>query len=200
MPSSRSMSASSALAADEAGDLGGEVVAFLRRSGRRDLMAQDRLLEALQLLAGLEAEVVVEEPAGASVRGERVGLAFRPIQREHQLPPQPFPVRVVADQRFQLVDQLGSLAELEVGLDPILQCRQAEVVQPLGLDPQGPVVAHPREGRTPPEVDGLRNRVAARASRAAGERLAALPREPFETVGVHALAIDVDRVASGAAP
>ena len=63
-----------ALAADEAGDGGGKVVAFLRRSGRRDLLTQDRLFEALQLLTGLEAELLVEDPACAPVGRERRDL------------------------------------------------------------------------------------------------------------------------------
>ncbi len=188
-----------ALAADEAGDRGGKIVAFLRRSGRRDLMTQDRLLEALQLLAGLEAELLVEDPACASVRGERIGLAFRPIQGEHQLPPQPFAVRVLADQAFQLIDQRGILAERKVGLNSILERRQPKILQTLGLQSQGPFVAHPCEGMAPPELQGLAQARRRSTTRSAFERLVSLSREPFETVRVHAVVPDVERVARGAA-
>ena len=189
-----------ALATDEAGDGGGKVVAFLRRSGRRDLMTQDRLFEALQLLTGLEAELFVEDPACASVGRERIGLAFRSIQGEHQLPPQPFAVRVLADQAFQLVDQLGILAERQVGLDSILERRQPKVLQALGLQSQGPFVAQPlrRDGPSRAPGPGAR-RVAAR--RVAPRSSASCPSLASRSKRFASTASppDVERVARGAA-
>jgi hypothetical protein len=183
------------LAADEARDRGGEVVSFLRRSGRRDLVAKDRLFEALQLLAGLEAKFFVEELARASVRGERVGLALRSIQGEHQLTPQPFAVRVVANKPLQLVDQLGILAEREVCLDPIFEHGDAKILQALGLRPQGSFVADPREGMTPPELQGLAQPRCRAARCSAFNGLMPLFREPLETGRVHVVARDVERIA-----
>ena len=162
-------------------------------------MTQDRLFEALQLLTGLEAELFVEDRACASVGRERIGLAFRSIQGEHQLPPQPLAVRVLADQAFQLIDQLRILAERQVGLNAIFERRQPKILQALGLQSQGPFVVQPCEGMAPPQLEGLGQARRRSTSRPAFKRLVSLPREPFETVRIHGIAAHVERVARGAA-
>ena len=79
------------LAADEAGHRSGQVVPLDRRFRGRDLVAEDRLLEALELLARLEPDLLVQDRSRARVCGERVGLAVGAVEREHQLAPEGFP-------------------------------------------------------------------------------------------------------------
>ena len=56
-----------------------------RRQVERRVLAQDRLVHALQLSAGLDAGVLDEDLAGVAVDLERLGLPSAAIQREHQL-------------------------------------------------------------------------------------------------------------------
>ena len=56
------------------------------RVGReRPVLLEDRPLEAAQLLARLQPELVDEQAAPLLVGGERVGLAARAVEGEHQL-------------------------------------------------------------------------------------------------------------------
>ena len=73
-------------------------------------MAENGLLEALQLLARLEAELLVQDRPGTRVRGEGVRLPLRPVESEHQLLPEPLPVGMHFHEPLQLVHELGIAA------------------------------------------------------------------------------------------
>ena len=60
-----------------------------------------------QLGAGLDPQLLDEHLAGVLIRLQRVGLAAAAIEREHQLPVQPFAQRVLAREPLELGDQLG---------------------------------------------------------------------------------------------
>src|SRR5439155_70847 len=93
----------------------------LARRGRRGRVAEpelgplheDAALELAQLVAGLDAELVDERSAGVPVALERVGLAARAVQREHQLRAESLVQRVLGDETLQLADELGVAAEVE---------------------------------------------------------------------------------------
>ncbi len=91
--------------------------------GNRELgiVIQDLPLEALQLPARLDAELVDERPSRGLVDVERVRLAPRAIEREHQLATQPLLEWMLGDEGLELGDQGGVTAELEVRLDPLDQ-------------------------------------------------------------------------------
>ena len=120
-----------------------------------DLVAQDRLLEPRELLARLEAEVLVQERPGAAIRGERIRLPLRPVEGEHQLLPEPLPERMLADERLELVDELGRAAEREIGLDPPLEREQPQLLEPLGVEPQRALVRELAERPAPPQGQRL---------------------------------------------
>ena len=82
-------------------------------------MLQDRLLESLQRLARVEAELVHQRGAGVVVGGERVGLPASAVERKDQQLPA---ARAAAahGQRFQLRDDLRLAAECEIRLEPQL--------------------------------------------------------------------------------
>ena len=61
---------------------------------------------------------------------QRVGLPAAAIQREHQLAAQPLTKHVLGDQRLELCHQLEMAAGRQIGVDPILQRRQPQLLQP----------------------------------------------------------------------
>ena len=73
----------------------------------RGVVAQDRLLELLQRLAGVEAELVEQSRARLLVGGERVCLPARAVEREDQQPGEALAQRVIADEPFELADDLA---------------------------------------------------------------------------------------------
>jgi len=67
---------------------------FLRLYGR-NVLAQDRLFETLELLARLEPHPLVEIRARVSIRVERFGLAAGAVEGEHQLVPEALAIGVL---------------------------------------------------------------------------------------------------------
>ncbi len=125
-------------------------------------MDEDHPLERAQLLARLEAELVEREPR-LLVGGERVDLPARAVEREHLQPPQPLACRVLAGEPLELADELGVHAELELRLDPILQRREAELLEPARLGLRERLEGEIRQRGATPEL---------RAPRGAGSPLA----------------------------
>jgi hypothetical protein len=119
-------------------------------AGERRIVVEDLLLEPPQLRPPLEPELVVQPPAAGAIGGERVGLASGSVQREHQLAEEPLPVRVLGDQRLQLADQLALAAKGQIGVDPVLERRQARLLQPCDLAPRERLVRQVGERLTPP--------------------------------------------------
>ena len=85
------------------------------RRGGPDLrgLVEDRALEGLQLGAGLEPELGIEQHARRLVQLERLRLPPGPVEREHQLAPRPLPQRPLAHEGLELGDQLLGPAQLE---------------------------------------------------------------------------------------
>nr|WP_246086001.1 hypothetical protein [Pseudonocardia hydrocarbonoxydans] len=81
------------------------------------VLRADRLLQAAQLRAGVDAQLVAQQVAAGAGGAQRVGLAPGAVQREHQRSPQPLPQRVHRHQRLQLGDRRVRTAGREQGLD-----------------------------------------------------------------------------------
>ena len=64
---------------------------------------------------------------------ERVGLPAAAVQREHQLSAQAFAERVLGDERLELRHQVVVAAERQVGVDPILERREPQLLEPSDL-------------------------------------------------------------------
>ena len=146
-------------------------------------MDEDHPLECAQLLARLEAELVEREPR-LLVGGERVDLPTGAVEREHLQPPQPLACRVLAGERLQLADQLGVHAELELRLDPVLERRQPQLLQPPRLGLRERLEREVGERCTAPQLRAPR---AARAARSRAGSLARPPAEPLEAPRVDRL-------------
>ena len=161
------------------------------RELERRVLGQDLLLELPQRRARLEPELVERRPRVA-VGLERLRLPARAVEREHQLPAQTLAVRMLGDQRLELADELRVAAEREIGLDPLLERRQPQILQPPGLDPRERLLGELGQRRPAPQR---------RAPRAAGSRAApgSAPRasrdEPLEPQQVDRLRLDLEHVA-----
>ena len=152
------------------------VAAWARRPDlcrRRQLriLPQHLPLELLQLRRGVEPELVGEcEPRGA-VDLERLGLPAAAIEREHQLAAQSLAERVGGDQGLELADERRVAAELELGVDPLLERGEAQLVEPRGLEAREVLLVEIGERGAAPEGERLgqerRARGRIRASRAA---------------------------------
>ena len=58
-----------------------------------------------------------------------------PVEREHVLQAEALAKRVLGDQRFELTDHVAVMAEREVGLDPLLERCNAELLETRALVP-----------------------------------------------------------------
>src|SRR5581483_6028065 len=87
------------------------------REFERWILAQNRALQLLQRCTRLDPQLVDERAPGCLVRGERLGLAARPVEREHQLAAQALAEGVLGRERVELRDERGVAAEGEVGVD-----------------------------------------------------------------------------------
>ena len=72
-------------------------------------------------------ELSTSAVAAGPVDLERVGLAARAVEREHQLAAQPLAQRVLVDERFELADELRVAAERELGLGALLDEREPQL-------------------------------------------------------------------------
>ena len=126
-----------------------------RRCRERLVMVEDRLLERAKLLTRLDPELLVERAADILVGGESVCLTAAAVEREHLVGAQPLLQRVAGDEQLQLRDEIGLAADSEIGVDPLLEQREVQLLQPryLGLDEV--VVGHVRERMATPYAERL---------------------------------------------
>ncbi len=61
---------------------------------------------------------------------ERLGVPAAAVQGEHQLPAQSLPKRVAAYEPVELGDELRVASECQLGLDALLEAREALLLQP----------------------------------------------------------------------
>jgi hypothetical protein len=105
-----------ALAPDEARERCRQVVLLLHAADSRHLLSQHRLLQAAQLFVWLKPELSQDLPC-SPVRSKRVRLPIASVQREHQLPPEALPQRILADQALELADEFRVQTERELRVD-----------------------------------------------------------------------------------
>ena len=93
-------------------------------------MAEDRPLEPAQLLAGLEAEVLVEHAPPGAVHVKGRCLSLGPVEGDHQLSTKMFAERVLADESLELGNELRLTPEREIGVDALLEGGEPLLVEP----------------------------------------------------------------------
>src|SRR5262249_34454638 len=119
------------------------------------ILLKDRLVEVTQLAARLDAKLTDQRGAGRLVGVERLGLASRAVEREHQRQPQALAQRMLGHQRLELSDELDVVATLEVAVDPLLQAAQAQLLQARDLRLGEPLLGKIGERRTTPQRERL---------------------------------------------
>lgn len=98
-----------------------------RRELKRRILSKNRSFELSQRRARLDSELLYQHPSCSLVDGKRVSLPTAAIEREHQLRMQALSEWVLCAERLQLPNQVGVPSEREIGIDPLLQCREAEL-------------------------------------------------------------------------
>ena len=145
----------------------------------------------LQLLARLEPELVGELALRLAVGAERLGLPAGAIEREHQLAAQPLAQRMLGDERVELADQLRVPARGEIGVDPLLERRPAQLLEPRDLGLRERLVGEVGERRAAPQ----RQRPPQRRGGAVGIGALRLADELLEAREVELRPVDLQGVA-----
>ena len=100
---------------------------------QRGLLAQDRRVQLLQGWRRLDAKLLDEHLARVLVGLERLRLPPTAVEREHELTARTLAHRVLANELLELADEAGGAAAVELGLHPLLDRRQAKLLEPCGL-------------------------------------------------------------------
>jgi hypothetical protein len=147
-------------------------------------------MEALEAWRRLDAELIRQRPAGITVGLERLRLAARAVEREHQLSSLALAERVLRDQRFELADDLGVAAKLEVGVDSVLDRRQPQLLEAPDLVLRKRLVLELGQGRPSPECECTTERVGT----VFGRQRACVGDEPLEAGEVELRRIDGEEI------
>ncbi len=100
-----------------------------RGTEQRAIVGEDRLLQALELRSGTQAELAIQRPDRVAVGVQRLALTPGSIQGEHELPAQALAQRLRRHEPLQLRHELGTAAHRQIGLDAILDRGRAQVLQ-----------------------------------------------------------------------
>ena len=152
-----------------------------RRRVERGVLFEDRPLQPLQLRCRIEPQLGRQQTTPVAIRLERIGLSPTAVEREHPLAAQALAQRVRGHERRERSDDLRVPSEPQQRLGPVLDRREAQLLQPPDLLLREVLERELCEGRTAPERErrvegeqGLRGRsVLERTSPVAGELLEA---------------------------
>ena len=150
------------------------------------IVREDRVLEPPQLGAGLERQLLREHPPRLVEGLEGVGLAAAAVQREHQLPPQPLPERVLLERRTKGGDDLAMLSQRERRLELLFERIDAKGLEPPRLRPEPRSVREPVQRRAAPELQRERDRLGRGTASPARSALARLAEQLLEPQPVDA--------------
>ena len=126
------------------------------RAVERGIVHEDPLLEPAELLAGFEPELLDERRACVLVRRQRLGLAARPVERQHQLPGEALAQRVGPGDRGELSGELGVAAGGELVLETAFEGGQAKLLEPSDLGLGEVLEREVGERLAPPQRERLR--------------------------------------------
>ena len=109
-----------------------------RELGRRagvegGIVGEDLLLEAAQLGAGLDPDLLAQGAVCGAVALHGLGLAPGAVLREHALGVEALVRRVLRDQRFESADHLGVSSRRELGVDRELERAQVKFLEAADL-------------------------------------------------------------------
>ncbi len=99
----------------------------------RRVVGEDLLVQALELGAGLDADLLHQPGARLAIGLERLRLPAGAVEGEHALRMQALAQRVRRDERVELGDHLDMAAGLEVGVDRQLGRPQPQLLEAADL-------------------------------------------------------------------
>ena len=102
---------------------------------------------------------------------------------------------MLADEGLQLAAQLGMATETQIGLHPLLDGDESQLLQSGGLGPHERLVAQRAEGRAVPQAKRPTKNVGGAPRRAADQRRPACCDQSFEADRIHVDPLDVQHVA-----
>ena len=130
-----------------------------------------------------------------SVGRERVGLAPRAIEGEHELPAWPLAQGLRLDERLELGDELGVAREREVGVDPLLERDRAQLLEPCDLGLCERLVEEVGQGGAAPQAERLAESGLRCLGAAVLKRVSTLVGEADEAVRVDPVRVELEHVA-----
>jgi hypothetical protein len=161
----------------------------------RRVLAHDRLVEGAQPLPRFDPELLGQRAPARLVDVERLRLATRAIQREHQLPACALAQRLARDQVAQRSDRVGIVAQGELGLEPLLLHRHAQLAQRRERLQCERCVDEVRERIAAPQRGGLLEHRGGTGGVAVGEPAPRLLERALAAGGVDRLRGDIEEVA-----
>ena len=99
------------------------------RARKRRVVLEYAPLELAQLRPRVQAQLVGEPVARRLKDGQGVGLPRRLVEGEHQRSEQAFAKRIVGHEPLQLGHKLEAATQLEIRVDPLLQCVKPPLLQ-----------------------------------------------------------------------
>ena len=166
------------------------------RARQRRVLLEHALVQRPQRLAGLDPELLDEPAPPGGERLQRLRLAPRAVQREHQLAAQALAQRMLDDQRLELGNHLAVLTGREPGLDMVLDCGDPQLLEAADRFLRERLVAHVRQSRPTPEAERVGKGVGRLLRPARGEMGTALRGQLLETRYVELAGRDAGDVAT----
>ena len=120
-------------------------------------MSKDRLLQPPKLRPRLQPQLLLQHPPRLLKALERVRLPAAAVEREHQLPPEPFSERILLDCGTELRHDLAMLAERKQRIELLLESIDSQRLQPPRLAAEPRRLGQPLQRRTAPEAERQRN-------------------------------------------
>ena len=128
---------------------------YAARRSERCVLNEDLALQALKLGARIDPELVHEQLTSLSIHSEGVRLSPEPVKRQHQLGAQPLPQRVGLGESLELGNELRLPPQLKVRIDPVLDRRLPQLLEPHQLPGKPKLVGDVGEGRAAPDRERL---------------------------------------------
>jgi hypothetical protein len=105
----------------------------LRGDVERGILLQHSPLELPQAHGWIDAELVGQHASESLIALERLCVAARSVQSEHQLSSEAFAPRMTTHQSLELRHELTVSGKCKIGLDPILQISHSLFLEPSRL-------------------------------------------------------------------
>jgi hypothetical protein len=158
------------------------------------VLVQDRLMQLAQRAPRLDPELLDQRRARGLVGLERIRLAPGAIEGEHQLCVQPLAQRMPGGERLEPTDDSGVLAGGEVGVDPLLERAEAQLLELRRVRPGEGLVGEVGQRRPAPQ----RKRLAQPRGRGRGIGVGRLRDQRLKTGQVELGRPDVEHIAGRA--